>query len=56
MYDSLHRRATMNSFRLTTVKNNAYLGTFVSALSATTFRLGPKNCVSVEPDLLFTQK
>ena len=42
----------MNSFRLTTVKkHNAYLRTFVPGLSATTFRLVPKNCFSVEPVL-----
>jgi hypothetical protein len=42
IHDSLHWRATMNSFRLATVKkHDAYLPTFVPALSATTFRLGP---------------
>ena len=44
----------MNSFRLATVKNTMLiinLRTFVPALSATTFRLGPKNCFSVEPVL-----
>jgi hypothetical protein len=52
IHDSLHWRATMNSFRFATVKKlNAYLHTFVPALSATTFRLGPNNCFSVEPVL-----
>jgi hypothetical protein len=32
-------------------KHNAYLRTFVPALSATTFQLDCKNCVSVEPIL-----
>jgi hypothetical protein len=39
----------MNSFRLATVKNTMLI--YVPALSATTFRLGPKNCFSVEPVL-----
>jgi hypothetical protein len=34
--------------KLTTVIYNVYLRTFVPALSATTFRMGRKNCVSVE--------
>ena len=50
IHDSLHWRATMNSFRLITVKKHiAYLHTFVPALSATTFRLGRTHCVLVEP-------
>jgi hypothetical protein len=38
-------------FNVIQKKHNAYLRTFVPALSATTFRLGRKNCVSVEPVL-----
>ena len=52
IHDNLHWCVTMNRFGLTTVKkHNAYLRTFVPALSATTYRLSPKNCVSVEPVL-----
>ena len=43
IHDSLLWRATTNSFRLAAVKNTMlYLRTFVPALSATTFQLGPK--------------
>jgi Leu/Phe-tRNA-protein transferase len=51
IHGSLLWRATMNSFRLTTVNNTMLICVHSFRLSATTYRLGRNNCVLVEPVL-----